>query len=259
MKGSRNPLLLKNAALHYAPENELGVVFLFASVAGKLQFRVERIRGGYPDCIAYRYAGDREKRVRIEFEFKSSNFRLHRHKTKHCDCIVCWHDDWPDAPQRIEVIELKRYFGAQFKVWIQAALKSQWDYLDGSDQLTWGLSKRVTPGDLLLMYRTYPNSCITDLFCYVGNRLQHGEAGWRRGDAYFGKIERVCTLAAPIFLDDMRRHRILRSAPFVRANMQGKAALLVSEYWPYLHGMMYERNPRARRVLRAYAPEKLGG
>lgn len=92
MKYARKPLLLNNAPLHYAPENELGVVFLFASVAKKLQFRIERIGAAYPDCIAYRHAGEVEKRVRIEFEYRSSNFKAHRHKAKDCDCIVCWHD-----------------------------------------------------------------------------------------------------------------------------------------------------------------------
>lgn len=109
------------------------------------------------------------------------------------------------------------------------------------------------------MYRAYPKCCITDVFRYVGDRLQRGKAGWRGGGAYFGQIKRVCSLAAPIFLDDMRRHKVLRSATFIRSNMQGAAGLLVSEYWPYLHAMIYDRNPASRRVLKAYAPEKLGG
>ena len=254
MKNSERPLLLKSSPLQYAPKNELGVVFLFAHVAKRLQFRIEEIQPTFPDCIAYRHAGELERLVRIEFEFRSSSFKAHRHDPKGCDCIVCWHHDWPDVPERIEVIELKKFFGTPFKVWVQPAIKSQWHWLDESDQLDWALSKRVTAGDLLLMYRAYPSCSITEVFRFAG-QLQRGRASWRAGDCYAGRIERVCTLDSPVFLDDLRRHKVLRTASFVRRNMQGN--LLVSEYWPYLYSMIYERNPKARKTLTGYAPEKL--
>jgi hypothetical protein len=57
--------------MEYAPNNELGVVFLFAHVAKRLQLRIEEMRPSFPDCIAYKRIGDREKRMRIEFEFGS--------------------------------------------------------------------------------------------------------------------------------------------------------------------------------------------
>jgi hypothetical protein len=88
MKDNSRPLPLTNAPLQYAPSGEMGVVYLFANMAKKLQFRIEEIRAAYPDCIAYRQVGDSEKRVRIEFEYKSSNFRLHRHDPKQCDYIA---------------------------------------------------------------------------------------------------------------------------------------------------------------------------
>lgn len=256
MKHSERPLPLKNAPLQYAPENELGVVFLFSQIAKRLQFRIEKIRAAYPDCIAYRHAGDREKRVRIEFEYRSSNFRAHGHDSKKCDCIVCWHDDWPTAPARLEVIELKRYFGTPFKVWIQTAVKDQQWQLDERSRLSWALSQRVTHGDLLLMYRCYPACRIMDLFRFSGHRLKLDQASWRDGEAYFGQIDRVCKLDAPIFLDDLRQHRVLKTASFVRKNMQGQG-LLVSEYWPYLHSMIHERNPKIRKLLARYRPGNL--
>jgi hypothetical protein len=258
MKNTERPLPLKNAPLQYAPENELGVVFLFSRVARQLQFRIEKIRAAYPDCIAYRHAGDREKRVRIEFEFKSSSFRVHGHDPSQCDCIVCWHHDWPGVPNRIEVIELKRFFGTPFKVWIQAALKSQWDYLDSRNHMEWALSTRVTHGDILLMYRAYPRCSVTDIFRYTGHRLGKSAAGWRKGNCYMGEVKRLCRLGSPIFLSDLRHHKVIRTASFVRSNMQGRAGLLVSEYWPYLYSMICERNPKSRKYLGPYAPEMLG-
>lgn len=255
MKHSERPLPLTNAPLQYAPENELGVVFLFSQIAKRLHLRIEKIGAAYPDCIAYRYAGNREKRVRIEFEYKSSNFKNHGHDAGGCDCIVCWHHDWLDIPPNLEVIELKCYFGTPFKVWIQAAIKSQWNYLDNGQKLNWALSPRVTHGDLLLMYRTYPACAITDVFRFTGHALKRGRAGWREGECYAGTIERVCKLDSPVFLDDLRQHRAIKTASFVRRNMQGQG-LLASEYWPYLYPIIRERNPKARKAIAKYAPER---
>lgn len=254
MEQEYRPNTLRDAPLSYAPHNELGVVFLFAYVARRLQLRIQEIRPAFPDCIAYRRTGDREKRVRIEFEFRSSNFRTHKHNPEECDCIVCWHHDWPDVPRRIQVVELKRYFGATPKVWIQPVIKSQWHWLDEQDQQDWALSKRATPGDLLLMYRCSPEAKITEVFVLV-SYLSRGEADWRKGDCYAGRIRRICRLDAPIFLEDMRNHRILKTSFFIRRNMQGN--LLISEYWPYLYEMIVSRNPRTKKVLAQYTPDKM--
>ena len=250
------PLTLKNAPLQCAPTNELGVVYLFANIAKRLQFRIDQIRAAYPDCIAYRHAGDSERRIRIEFEFRSSSFKAHGHDPAQCDCIVCWHHDCPTIPQRIEVIELKKFFGVPFKVWIQSAIKSEQPQLDKRDRLIWALSNRATRGDLLLMYRGYPACKIADVFRLTSSELWREKAGWRPGEAYFGHIQRVCKLSAPIFLDDLRNHRVLRTSSFVRKNMQGNG-LLVSEYWPYLYSMICERNPGSRKPLSRFAPENL--
>jgi hypothetical protein len=256
MKSTERPLPLKNAPLQYAPENELGVVFLFSQIAKRLQFRIEKIRAAYPDCIAYRHAGDREKRVMIEFEYRSSSFRAHGHDATKCDCIVCWHHDWTGVPSHLEVIELKRYFGTPFKVWLQVAIKDQCDQLEGSRKnLEWALSPRVTHGDLLLMYRASPSCQIADVFRYVGHGLERGGAVWRSGEADFGSIRRICRLESPIFLSDLRRHRVLRTATFMRVNFQGRGHL-ISEYWPYLHSMIHDRNPATRKLLARYAPGK---
>jgi len=245
-------LELKNAPMRYAPENELGVVYLFANVAKKMQLRIEAIQPQYPDCIAYRRVGDGEKRLRIEFEYRSSSFRSHKHDKRQCDAIVCWHHDWPDVPSSIEVIELKRFFGVGAKVWIQPVIKSQWCNIEGVKQADWALSKRTTPGDLLLMYRCSPAAEIRDVFI-LESTLLRGKAAWRDGDCYGGCIKRIATLESPLFLDDFRQHKILKTASFVRRNMQGN--LLVSEYWPYLYEMIVSRNPRAKKALAKYSPE----
>lgn len=187
--------------------------------------------------------GDSEKKTRIEFEFRSSSFKAHAHAAAGCDVIVCWHHDWPDCPTRIEVIELKRFFGLSRKVWIIHAIKSQQAQLDSYARIEWAMSKRVTPGDILLMYRCTPVSAITDVFLFEGREKKRAGAGWRDGEAYFGEIRRICHLGSPAFLDDLRKHRVLKTASFVRRNMQG-VGLLATEYWPYLYDMILARNIR---------------
>jgi len=95
--------------LRHAPTNELGVVYLFGMVADEMGFLVEALHTAYPDCEAKRIikgSGKRCQRVRIEFEYRSSNFIEHGHDTKLCDMIVCWEHDWPECP--LEVIELRK-------------------------------------------------------------------------------------------------------------------------------------------------------
>jgi len=247
---------LARGPLQYAPQNELGVVFLFSSIAPKFRLRIERIQSAFPDCVAFQKSGFDEKRIRIEFEYRSSSFRAHKHDRAKCDWIVCWEHDWPGVPAGIQVVELRRYFGLGFKVWIQGVVgKEQQERLSQANEAHWGLSKRTSPGDLLLMYYTYPSCRINDVFVLASD-LSTGQAGWRDGSCHAGKIRRVCRLESPIFLDDLRRHRIIGTSSFVRCNMQGN--LHATEYWPYLYELIASRNPGVQPRLAKYAPERIG-
>jgi len=93
--------------LVYGPVNEMGVVALFAKVSEELGFIIEEIRAAFPDCVARKRSGNGWERVAIEFEFKSSNFRLHGHDPDACDLIVCWEHDWEEAPA--PVLSLKNF------------------------------------------------------------------------------------------------------------------------------------------------------
>jgi len=94
--------------LRHAPINEQGVVYLFGMVSNELGFYIESVQQGFPDCEG-KFLYDKRKnlwaKARIEFEFRSSNFREHGHNPSDCDFIVCWIHDWPECP--INVIELK--------------------------------------------------------------------------------------------------------------------------------------------------------
>jgi hypothetical protein len=148
MARSRNtrdtkPPRLENAPLEYAPENEHGVVFLFAALANRRGLRVESVQAGFPDCIAYQRTGKGDKRNRIEFEFYSSNLQTHGHDPKGCDWTVCWEHDWHDVPARIEVIELHREFGLGFNGWIQPVADPYKDKPSDMNKGEWSVPGRL--------------------------------------------------------------------------------------------------------------------
>jgi hypothetical protein len=94
--------------LLHAPTTELGVVHVFGLLAPELNIAVEHIGPTYPDCRALRPEpgpGNRWRRIAIEFELRSSNFKHHRHDPALCDLIVCWEHDWAECP--LEVLELR--------------------------------------------------------------------------------------------------------------------------------------------------------
>ena len=100
--------LLRFRNMEHEPVNEWGVVLLFGHLSAELGFQIDTARAQYPDCEARRELPDRSgyQRVRIEFEYRSSNFKKHGHDLGGCDLIVCWIDDWADCP--IEVLTLNK-------------------------------------------------------------------------------------------------------------------------------------------------------
>jgi hypothetical protein len=93
--------------LTYGPLNENGVIFLFSKVQDKLPrpITIEAIQPAFPDAKGRRKTEKGWVDIWIEFEYKSSHFKLHKHPPAECDIIVCWEHDWKGCP--IEVIELK--------------------------------------------------------------------------------------------------------------------------------------------------------
>ncbi len=78
-------------------------------LAGKLGIQVQRLQAEFPDCEAMREVeAGKWQRVRIEFEFDSLGFHRHKHRADGCDLIVCWVHNWPECPEKLEVIELKK-------------------------------------------------------------------------------------------------------------------------------------------------------
>jgi len=244
--------VLEGVPLRHAPTNELGVVFIFAHLANKWRIRVDEIQPGFPDCTAYQKVRGQEKRIRIEFEFRSRNFKIHGHDPSLCDCIVCWEHNWPDAPAGLQIVELRREFGLGFNVWIMPTnepWKKELESINSHDQ--WSLPSQCHKGDLILYYFTRPEKSINHVFV-AADQVEKVTADWKEGEDYMGPGRRVCRLKAPIFLNDLREHHVLSTAYFVRCGMQGRPN--ATEYWPYLHDMILRRNPTVEPKLRRFAP-----
>jgi hypothetical protein len=91
----------------YEPINEQGVILLFAALCYDLGFRIEAIRSRFPDAqLIRKNSTGTFSKCFAEFEFKSSNYKLHNHPRTGCDLIICWEHDWPSCP--ITVLELKK-------------------------------------------------------------------------------------------------------------------------------------------------------
>lgn len=92
---------------------ENGVVFAFGRIYDELDFAFDKIefKGDSPDAIATKNG----KKIRIEFEVHSSDFRKHGHDVNSCDLIICWRHDWSECPSSIEVLELSKLGYNHFK------------------------------------------------------------------------------------------------------------------------------------------------
>ena len=94
--------------LKFAPVNEKGVAYLFGMVSLELGFVVEALRTEPPDCEGKRCLdtdANQWEPVKIDFLFKSSDFKTKGHSENETDIIVCWTHDWEDCP--VEVLELQ--------------------------------------------------------------------------------------------------------------------------------------------------------
>ncbi len=93
--------------LRYAPVNRTGVAFLFGMVSHEVGYIVEALRPDTPNCEGKRCLDtvrDRWEQIRVEFEFRSSDYQKQGKSEDDADIIVCWKHDWEDCP--LEVLEL---------------------------------------------------------------------------------------------------------------------------------------------------------
>lgn len=99
------PSPLVTPSLLFEPDNELGVMMLFAEHHKELGFPyMVKVSAEFPDATVLSEDGEPKD---IEFEYRSSTFPNHGHDPEKCDYIVCWVDDWENPPKKVEIVSLK--------------------------------------------------------------------------------------------------------------------------------------------------------
>jgi hypothetical protein len=247
------PELLDNAPLRFAPTNEMGVVFLFSHLCRKMQMHVELVQSGFPDCVARQRVGGKEKLIRIEFEYRSSNFRAHRHPVDGCDWIVCWEHDWADVPKSLRVVELRQYYGRGFNVWVAV----------GQPQDDWpakGLhvfGKRVAKGDLVFFYEASPKQSISQVYCVADEahdrRLIRKDRD-PRGKMWQHTIRRVCTLDPPLPTKALRTRTL---QPIFDAALDGTHNRKLTEQWWLFYDYLIRKYPECASAFDQFAPSQV--
>lgn len=231
----------------YAPTNELGVVLLFGSLAPKLGYSVEWVHPRFPDCTAT-YRGER---VRIEFEFRASDFKSHGHDPRGADHIVCWENDLQPAPPRyrhLKVISLKPYVNARPRVFMVSCNENLTGRQLRRDRVEWTVPSQVQKGDLIVIYRSAPASAIKDLWVATGpfKQFKKGNRQGRWPGRQVG-LRRIATLNRPLTFETLKKDPFTQNLPVVRAHFQGKRE--ITEDWSSIYPLIIRLNPTARKKL----------
>jgi hypothetical protein len=113
------------------PQNEMGVIVVFAEQAKEAGFEIVSIGAEFPDAIIKRGTIT----YRVEFEYKTSNFIQHCHDLRQCDLIICWIDDAPDyflpilalsdPGWKLKDIVTPDIYKAEIAYWKERALKAE--------------------------------------------------------------------------------------------------------------------------------------
>lgn len=248
--------------LSHSPVNEQGVVFLFSHFYKKLGFdKITYIQNYFPDCIAIDKKG---KTVKIEFEFKSSSIKHHRKEGRNyldkIDYIICWEDDFQQIPLKhaSKVIELKNLFDLGRNIFMSGVDKTWFKEIDKSKKTSWSVKNNARKGDLMLLYRKHPESCIKDIFVLTENADYFESSNkWQKMSGKkkdkFADMKRVgLQLKDPVTYEDFKNHKNLKTASFVRKNFQGRHDITV--YWHYIYALIIKKNPYLKTYLLNYLP-----
>jgi hypothetical protein len=88
----------------YAPQDELGVVALFAILCatGTIQWQVLELRGGKGiDLTCFDHVMQKEIRVELKYLLSRGSWN---HKVEDIDYVVCWENRWLDFPKPVIVL-----------------------------------------------------------------------------------------------------------------------------------------------------------
>lgn len=135
----------------FKPENEQGVIYLFAQQADAAGFQLLKINAAYPDAVVANGGNE----YRVEFEYVASNFDRHGHDPRQCDIIICWENDFPDSVLPVIAldkngwwqipIELPSYAEKEAVYWKKRALTAERKLRGDNSWLLEGKSVQLAP------------------------------------------------------------------------------------------------------------------
>lgn len=239
------------------PANEAGVLCIFAEWARKRRVRIKAVGSPNPDCVALVKDGGAEEERRIAIELRSSGFGARRGGRKGFDWIVCWEHDWPDCPERITVIELRKEHGLGFNVWVQPVSDDAPEQFSSrltkvSRRCEWSVASQAHEGDLVLFYHSAPRKEIGDIFRVCSPvRAKRAPArgfSWNaREREWCADLVRVAQLGSPATLAHLKAQPALRDAWWLRNRLVSRAKVTVD--WIFLRELIVARNPALERRL----------
>lgn len=84
------------------PANESETIMLYKLVQRRLGWHIARLQTAFPDAVIENRNGIK---LVVEFEYQARNFEWHGHNPGECDLIICWCNDWLNAPLPVWALE----------------------------------------------------------------------------------------------------------------------------------------------------------
>jgi len=85
------------------PSNEAETIELFRLGQTRLGWSFAHLQIAFPDAVI---ENERGQQLVAEFEYEAKNFHKHGHPVDGtADLIICWHNNWPDAPLPVWALE----------------------------------------------------------------------------------------------------------------------------------------------------------
>lgn len=253
MDRKRNKRILPLGSM---PRNEMGVVYLFADYARRHKLQVKSVQSGFPDAIVTRRTAKGEEEFRIEFEFRARTFKAHRHDPREVDWVVCWENNWSDAPKNLRIIALNEDYGYGRNVYLQYMPYGAAAGLQARQERRCRIDARARPGDLMLLHSSLTYEACKELglgreeghesrLFAVARVIQSGRQQSQR--AQMARIKCEIELTPFVALQaDILDH------PSLRLEFLSSTAK-VTEYWDEIRRRIVSKRPRVRASL-----EKLG-
>lgn len=84
------------------PSNEKETIALFKLMQDYVGWHIVHEQTKFPDLIIKNGNG---AQLLAEAEYLARNFKVHGHDPQGCDLILCWHNNWPNAPLPVWALE----------------------------------------------------------------------------------------------------------------------------------------------------------